>query len=54
MTISRARHITSMALGVFGAFLASGVKGWVSALFGGLFLGLGLGVGSIRRRGSRR
>lgn len=54
MTVSHARHITSMALGVFGAFLAAGTKGWVSALLGGAFLGVGLGVGSIRRRGARR
>jgi F0F1-type ATP synthase assembly protein I len=54
MTISRARHITSMALGVFGACLVSKVETGTAALMGGLFLGLGLGVGSIRRRGSRR
>jgi hypothetical protein len=50
MTISRTRHIASMALGVFGACLVSGVKGSVSALLGGVFLGAGLGIGSIRRR----
>jgi hypothetical protein len=54
MTISRARHITSTVVSVSGAFLATRDRSPSSALFGGVVLGLGLGVGSIRRRGSRR
>jgi hypothetical protein len=54
MSISYVRHITSMALGIFGASLVSGVKTGIAALFGGVFLGAGLGLGSMRRQGSRR
>lgn len=50
MTISRARHITSMAFGVFGALLAGRDRSAGTALLGGVVLGVGLGVGSIRRR----
>jgi hypothetical protein len=54
VTISRTRHLTSMALGLVGARLAFGGGGLVPALLGGVVLGAGLGVGSIRRREVRR
>lgn len=54
MTISRSRHITSVAVSVAGALLAGRDRSPSTALLGGVVLGLGVGVGSIRGRRSRR